>query len=67
MIGGPDEEPSGRDEPLAAGSEAETLSYLSALIEQLMHLADRAGYRTMAAVLSAALTEARIQRDQRRR
>lgn len=53
---------------LPAGiSRTETLSYLSDIIHELQHLADRSGQRTLSAILSAALIEARIQKDDTRR
>ena len=42
---------------------APTLGYLSDLIHELKHLADRSGQRTLSAILAAALVEARIQND----
>lgn len=50
-----------------AGSHgADTLGYLCDIILELKHLADKGGHRTLSAILAAALTEARIQNDQRR-
>ena len=65
MIAGP-EDPNGGVFPPAA-SKAETLSYLCDIIHDLKLMAERAGYRTLAAVLAAALTEARIQSEDAKR
>ncbi len=46
---------------------ADSLSCLCDIIQELKHLADRSGQRTLAAILAAALTEARIQNDEGRR
>ncbi|KAB2940935.1 MAG: hypothetical protein K8F92_17430 [Hyphomicrobium sp.] len=46
---------------------ADTLDYLCDIIQELKHLADRSGQRTLSAILAAALTEARIQNDEVRR
>ena len=45
----------------------ETLEYLCELIGELRQIADRSGQPTLSAILSAALTEVRIQKDQARR
>ncbi|MEO8420519.1 MAG: hypothetical protein ABI457_04945 [Hyphomicrobium sp.] len=49
------------EQPTPRGSDA--LGYLCDIIHELKHLADRSGQRTLAAILAAALTEARIQND----
>ncbi|HET6321556.1 MAG TPA: hypothetical protein VFF87_05845 [Hyphomicrobium sp.] len=41
----------------------ESLDYLCGLISELKDLADRAGQKTLSAILTAALTEANIQRN----
>ena len=41
----------------------ESLSYICDIIIELRNLADRSGQKTLSAILSAALTEARIQQD----
>jgi hypothetical protein len=46
---------------------SDSLGYLCDLIYELKQLADRSGQRTLSAILSAALTEARIQSDEARR
>jgi hypothetical protein len=48
-------------------SRSETLSYLSQIIHELKHLSERSGQRTLAAILGAALVEARIQSEDQRR
>lgn len=65
MIAGP-EDPNGRPGGPPA-SRAETLSYIIDIIQELKRLAETAGYRTLAAVLGAALTEARTQSEERKR
>jgi hypothetical protein len=55
----------GAAEPARRGTD--TLGYLCDIIHELKHLADRSGQRTLAAILAAALTEARIQNDDSRR
>jgi hypothetical protein len=62
----------GSDDPNggAAGQPArhgDTLGYLCDIIQELKHLADRSGQRTLSAILVAALTEARIQNGEDRR
>ncbi len=42
----------------------ESLSYICDIIIELRNLAERSGQKTLSAILSAALTEARIQQDQ---
>jgi hypothetical protein len=46
-----------------AASKAETLSYLCEIIYDLKSMADKAGYRTLTAILGAALVEARLQSE----
>jgi hypothetical protein len=58
MIGGPDQ-PEGRWQ--GASGNAETLDYLNDIIRELKQLADKGGYRTLSAILGAALVEAHIQ------
>jgi len=41
----------------------ESLDYLCGLISELKDLADRSGQKTLSAILTAALTEANIQRN----
>jgi len=60
VIAGP-EDPNGGAEPPPAASRAETLSYLCEIIYDLKLMADNAGYKTLGAVLGAALIEARAQ------
>jgi hypothetical protein len=48
----------------ASSPGAETLGYLCDIITELKHLADKSGKRTLSAILSAALTETRVQIDQ---
>jgi hypothetical protein len=50
----------------ASRPRAETLNYLCEIIGELKHLADRSGQPTLSAILTAALTEARIQHDDQR-
>ena len=66
MIAEPDDS-NGRSGAPAAGSRTETLSYIMDIIEELRRLAERAGYRTLAAVLGAALIEARVQSEEAER
>jgi hypothetical protein len=44
-------------------SKAETLTYLCEIIIELRQLAEKSGCRSLAAILGAALIEARIQRE----
>jgi hypothetical protein len=60
VIAGP-EDPNGGAGFAASASKAETLSYLCEIIFDLKLMADNAGYKTLAAVLAAALVEARLQ------
>jgi hypothetical protein len=61
-MAGPEDPRDGTGFPPAA-SKAETLSYLCEIIRDLKLMADRADYRTLAAILGAALIEARIQSE----
>jgi hypothetical protein len=61
MIGGP-EDPGAGWRP--AGSNTETLNYIYDIIRELKQLAEKAGYRTLAAILGAALVEARLQDEE---
>ncbi len=45
----------------------DTLEYLCELIIELRQIADNSGQPTLSAILAAALTEARIQKNQTRR
>ena len=58
MIGGPDQPETGWR---GAGGKAETLDYLNDIIRELKQLAAKNGYRTLSAILGAALVEAHIQ------
>jgi hypothetical protein len=42
---------------------AETLGYITDIVEELRRLADKSGYRTLGAILAVAQLEARVQRD----
>ena len=57
------DDPNGGADDQPARRGADTLGYLCDIIHELKHLADRSGQRTLAAILAAALTEARIQND----
>ena len=50
-----------------ARSKSETLSYVTDIIEELKRLADKSGYRTLGAILAAALAEARLQSEETER
>jgi hypothetical protein len=58
MIGGPDQPEA---DWRGASGEAVTLDYLNDIIRELKQLADKSGYRTLSAILGAALVEAHIQ------
>ena len=58
MIGGPEQPEADRRR---AGGNAETLDYLNDIIRELKQLAAKNGYRTLSAILGAALVEAHIQ------
>jgi hypothetical protein len=60
VIAGP-EDPNGGARLPPAADRAETLSYLCEIIYDLKLMADNAGYKTLAAILAAALVEARVQ------
>ena len=66
MIAGPDD-PNGRTGMPPARSKSETLSYVTDIIEELKRLADKSGYRTLGAILAAALAEARLQSEETER
>jgi len=66
VIAGPEDPNGGAGLPPTA-SKAETLSYLCEIIRDLKLMAERAGYKTLAAILAAALVEARIQSDDAKR
>jgi hypothetical protein len=55
------EDPGAGFPPVA--SEADTLNYLCEIIYDLKLMAEKAGYKTLAAILAAALVEARIQSE----
>jgi hypothetical protein len=61
------EDPNGGAGLPPTSSKAETLSYICDIIGELKHLAEKAGYRTLAAILGAALIEAHLQNDERKR
>jgi len=65
-MAGPEDPNGGAGAPPAA-SKAETLSYLCEIICDLKLIAERAGYKTLAAILAAALVEARIQSNDAKR
>jgi hypothetical protein len=50
-----------RSRPAGGSGNAETLDYLNDIIRELKQLADKNGYRTLSAILGAALVEAHIQ------
>jgi hypothetical protein len=66
VMAGPEDPNDGAGFPPSA-SKAETLSYLCEIISDLKLMADRAGYKTLGAILGAALIEARLQSDDARR
>jgi hypothetical protein len=57
----PDDTNGGGRLPPTSSSKVETLSYTSDIVMELKQLAEKAGYRTLASILAAALTEVRIQ------
>jgi hypothetical protein len=65
-MAGPEDPNDGTEFPPVA-SKAETLSYLCEIIYDLKLMADKAGYKTLGAVLGAALFEARHQSEDARR
>jgi hypothetical protein len=65
MVGREDSD--GGAERQSSSRSSDTLDYLCALIGELRQIADRSGQQTLSAILAAALTEARIQKDHRRR
>lgn len=65
MIAGPEDPHGGGRLPPA--NKTETLSYVTDIIFELKQLADKAGYRTLSAILSVALLEARIQNEEAKR
>ena len=60
MIAGPEDPGSGR---VSGGktSRSDTLYYISDIVQELKRLAEKAEYRTLAAILGVALLEARTQ------
>ncbi len=48
-------------------TRTETLRYLCEIIYDLKLMADKSGYKTLAAILNAALIEARLQSDEAER
>jgi hypothetical protein len=60
MIAGPEDPNSGRVFA-AKTSRSDTLSYISDIVHELKRLAEKAEYRTLAAILGVALVEARTQ------
>jgi hypothetical protein len=60
MIAGP-EDPNSRRVSAAKTSRSDTLSYISDIVQELKRLAEKAEYRTLAAILGVALFEARTQ------
>ena len=59
-----DREPDNADgagENSARPSEADPLNYISELIRELKQMAEKSGYKTLAAILGMAQVEARIQ------
>jgi hypothetical protein len=53
----------GGDAPRQRATDAESLDYLSDMIEQLRALAERAGYPALAGLLGRALAEATAHRE----
>ncbi len=60
MITGP-EDPNSRRVSAAKTSRSDTLYYISDIVQELKRLAEKAEYRTLAAILGVALLEARTQ------
>ncbi len=60
MIAGP-EDPNSRRVSDAKTSRSDTLYYISDIVQELKRLAEKAEYRTLAAILGVALLEARTQ------
>jgi hypothetical protein len=60
---GPNDPNGGANLP-PVSSKIETLTYICEIILELRQLAERSGCRSLAAILGAALIEARIQRDE---
>ncbi len=60
MIAGPEDPNSGRVSA-AKTSRSDTLYYISDIVQELKRLAEKAEYRTLAAILGVALLEARTQ------
>jgi hypothetical protein len=67
VMAGPEDPNGGAGIPPASSSKAETLNYICDIIYELKQLAEKAGYRTLAAILGAALIEARLQNDEHKR
>jgi len=63
MMAGPDDSNRERGST-AKTSRSETLSYISDIVYELKKLADKAEYKTLAAILGVALVEARTQRKE---
>jgi len=63
MIGQPDQTGTGGQ----GANKTETLSYIYDIIRELRPLADKMGYKTLSAILGAALVEAHIQSGERDR
>jgi hypothetical protein len=65
-MAGPEDPNGGTGFPPVA-SKADTLNYLCEIIYDLKLMADKAGYRTLASILAAALVEARMQSENAKR
>jgi len=63
MTDGP-EDPDFIDGFPRAASRKDALNYIIEIVNKLKELADKGGYRTLSAVLGAALIEARTQHDE---
>lgn len=61
------EDPQGKSGQYTPFRKGDALAYLCDIILELKHLADQSGQRTLSAILAAALTEARIQSEAKRR